>query len=77
MSLDHALPCIPQVGSVDDTAALAIEEMLAKSVAAGKRFFVCGASERVMAMFARLGMINQMAIAPDASRQTALEASLA
>jgi anti-anti-sigma regulatory factor len=62
---------------VDDTAALAIEEMLAKAVASGKRFYVCGASDRVMAMFTRLGMQDQMAIAPDASRQMALEAALA
>ena len=66
-----------QVDSVDDTAALAIEEMLGKAAAAGKRLFVCGASEPVMAMFTRLGMQDQMAIAPDASRQTALQATLA
>lgn len=67
----------PQVDSLDDTAALAIEEMLAKAVASRKRFFVCGAGERVMAIFARLSMIDQMAIAPNASRQAALEAALA
>ena len=66
-----------QVDSVDDTAALAIEEMLAKAAAAGKRFIVCGASAQVMAMFTRLGMHAQMAVAPDVSRQQALEAVLA
>jgi anti-anti-sigma regulatory factor len=65
------------VDLVDDTAALAIEEMLAKAAAAGKRFIVCGASAQVMAMFKRLGMQAQMAIAPDVSRQQALEAVLA
>ena len=71
--IDHHLSYF-QVDSVDDTAALAIEEMLSKAAAAGKRLFICGASEPVMAMFTRLGMHDQMAIAPDASRVYAIGA---
>ncbi len=64
-----------QVDSVDDTAALAIEEMLEKSVSLGRRFFVCGASGNVMAMFTRLQMVGQMLAAPDITRLAALQAA--
>lgn len=66
-----------QVDSVDDTAALAIEEILEKSVAAGKRLYICGASGKVMAMFTRLQMVDQMLAAPDTSRHAALQTSTA
>lgn len=66
-----------QVDSVDDTAALAIEEILAKGMSCGKRFIVCGASDRVVAMFDRLQMTGNMPIPPNVSRQAALEAALA
>lgn len=74
---DAVILDVTEVDPVDDTAALAIEEILAKGMSCGKRFIVCGASDRVVAMFDRLQMTGNMPIPPNISRQAALEAALA
>jgi hypothetical protein len=65
------------VDAVDDTAALAIEEMVEKSVSLGKHFYVCGATASVMTMFSGLGMVDKMLLRPDTPRRAALEAAVA
>ncbi len=66
-----------QVDAVDDTVALAIEEMLQKSAASGTRFYVSGASPGVMAVFSRLQIGDKITLPPDTPRQAALELAIA
>lgn len=59
--------------AMDDTAALAVEELLTKSSSLGRQLYICGAGAKVLAMFDRLGMVSGMRQPPNTSREATLQ----
>jgi len=71
---DTTILDLTDTDDMDDTAALAIEELMQQADTVGRRLFVCGATGLVQQTFAQLGMTKSLRQAPDTTREATLRA---